>query len=683
MLAIACHELDETEEARRWLRKTEIWLQAFAKLSPTELADVMVPSHNYLIDWLLSCLFYREAKALIDGPEAAAEALAVVTRGTSAAPAVDVDRLRETFLTKAVESAAKDALPLIQRGRWYAERGEQDKADADFTQAAVLTPNELNRFLEAGWWVVGPYPASLDDFCPPELDPDPSQPVRVMDSQTGLSDQPVKWRSLPSGTLGAVDLANLPAGSAYALAYVYSPVERSVLLRVEGAKQLRLWCNGEPVFKKDAPFGRYLNGARVPINLRAGRNVILAKAPVATSFTVRVGDTPLDRALGFAERRLWQEASELYATDVRLPLQSNAAALCEFAKLALLMGDDELYRAQCVEAYQRFRNGDRWARFNVSHLASFAPNPVLEAHYDEVVELALSLLDPAASPPNVDSQGRALLSAAWAALQSDHLPEAEQYLSELPALGWIQDLALSTRAILAEKRGNHAEAVEWLQKALASTTPALSASEISYWPHTVTKLLQVRAAERIVTGGTTEMDALIDAAHEQARSLWESADPLTAAFDHHVLTASRGGGAALAQRSGGSSPRSTVGRIGSLCRGRGRFQQGRRTRTERCGRSRGARRILRLSGAGKECGGLPRGTEPRPGRRGRAIRGTTTPLQFTIVQRDDVFAHVAELRGQNHALWMNRMIHQLRLGNAPAALADAQRAGNSISVAIL
>ena len=31
-----------------------------------------------------------------------------------------------------------------------------EKADADFAKAASLTPNELNRFLEAGWWVVGP-----------------------------------------------------------------------------------------------------------------------------------------------------------------------------------------------------------------------------------------------------------------------------------------------------------------------------------------------------------------------------------------------------------------------------------------------------------------------------------------------------------------------------------------------
>ena len=76
-----------------------------------------------------------------------------------------------------MELATDDPLPWIHCGRWYAERGQHEKADADFVKAASLTPNELNKFLEAGWWVVGPYPAELKEFCPPELDPDPSRPV--------------------------------------------------------------------------------------------------------------------------------------------------------------------------------------------------------------------------------------------------------------------------------------------------------------------------------------------------------------------------------------------------------------------------------------------------------------------------------------------------------------------------
>jgi serine/threonine protein kinase/tetratricopeptide (TPR) repeat protein/Tfp pilus assembly protein PilF len=677
MLAIVCHELDETEEARRWLRKAETWLHGFARLSPTELADVKIPSAIYLNDWFLSCLFYREAKVLIDGPDAAEAELAVVARGAAAAPQVSAEQRRETFLTKTVEAAAGDPLPLIQRGRWYAERGKHEQADADYAKAAALTPHELNKFLEAGWWVVGPYPPNLDEFCPPELDPDPSQPMRVIFPQTGLSDQPVKWRPLPSDSLGAVDLAGMPAGSTYAMTYVYSPAERSVLLRIEQARQLRLWCNGEPVYNSNVALGRFLNGARVPLVLRAGRNVLLAKAPTGTTFNIRVGDTPLDRALGFAERRLWLEAAELSATtDVQQPLQSDVAAICEFAKLTLLNRNDQLYCGQCVEAFQQFRHGDRWDKFHVGHLVSFAPNPVLEAHYDEVVELALSFPDPAASPPNVGHQGRALLSAAWAALQTDHLPATERYLSELPALRWVQDLALPIRAILAKKTGNDGEALEWLQKSLANTTPALSATEIGYWPHTVTKLLQVRAAEQIVTGSTTQMDALIHAAHEQARALSDSADPLTAAFDHRVLTSKAVGGQLSPQG------------LAEVARGRRLAELGRFSEAEA-----DLNRAVELAPrdpdvlAARAVFLAQRGDTDRAATDILAAfdsfsaeatdKGERQRILLEVVRHDDVYARVRELRKDYPALQMIRMIHHVRQGDAQAALAEAERLGDS------
>src|SRR5262249_17493347 len=38
----------------------------------------------------------------------------------------------------------------IARGRAPAERGESEKADAEFAKAAALTANELDKFLEAG-----------------------------------------------------------------------------------------------------------------------------------------------------------------------------------------------------------------------------------------------------------------------------------------------------------------------------------------------------------------------------------------------------------------------------------------------------------------------------------------------------------------------------------------------------
>ena len=91
---------------------------------------------------------------------------------------------------KVVDLAADDPMAWIHRGRWYMQRGEKKQAEADFAKAASLTPDELNKFLEAGWWVAGPYPAELSDSYRPEIDPDPSKPVSPIDLATGVSRRP-------------------------------------------------------------------------------------------------------------------------------------------------------------------------------------------------------------------------------------------------------------------------------------------------------------------------------------------------------------------------------------------------------------------------------------------------------------------------------------------------------------
>src|SRR5262249_19205982 len=85
-------------------------------------------------------------------------------------------------LEKALQAKGDDPRLWIARGRYLAWRGEHKKADADFAKAASLTPHELNKFVEAGWWVAGPYPADMKAPCPPELEPEPSKPVAAVGS---------------------------------------------------------------------------------------------------------------------------------------------------------------------------------------------------------------------------------------------------------------------------------------------------------------------------------------------------------------------------------------------------------------------------------------------------------------------------------------------------------------------
>ena len=213
MLAIACHQLGEDEEASRWLHKSEIWLHALARLSPTEIPGAIEGRFYTLHDWLVACLLYREAKALIDGPEAAAAELAAVASPQHKdTPRLTPDQRVEQHLSRLVAAAASDPLPWIQRGRWHAERGEHERSDADFAQAAALTPHELNKFLTFGWWVVGPFGADLAQTCPPEENPDPSQPLPGSDPRSNSSGKP--WQTFPTDDRGRVDLTSMPPGSA-------------------------------------------------------------------------------------------------------------------------------------------------------------------------------------------------------------------------------------------------------------------------------------------------------------------------------------------------------------------------------------------------------------------------------------------------------------------------------------
>ena len=65
-----------------------------------------------------------------------------------------------------------------------------------------MTPDELNRFIKGGWFLVGPYPYDLAQACPPEHDPDPSRPVAAVGSDRKLS-----WQHTPTSDDGRVDLS--------------------------------------------------------------------------------------------------------------------------------------------------------------------------------------------------------------------------------------------------------------------------------------------------------------------------------------------------------------------------------------------------------------------------------------------------------------------------------------------
>jgi WD40 repeat protein/serine/threonine protein kinase len=177
----------------------------------------------------------------------------------------------------------------IERARTLTQQGRSEQADVTFTHAAQVAGGELQVFLDAGWWVVGPYPSDLVASYPPESSADVSQPVNGVPLRPGEGPSFLRWQHLRPG-LADMDYVLTPRTdaadiSAYALAYVYAPAERPATLAIGGVNPMRAWLNGRLIYEYDparpAPHARDL----VPVTLRAGRNTLLVK--------VATGDGPL------------------------------------------------------------------------------------------------------------------------------------------------------------------------------------------------------------------------------------------------------------------------------------------------------------------------------------------------------------------------------------------------------
>ena len=452
----------------------------------------------------------------------------------------DPKRPAEPDWRRAVELAGDDPLPWILRGRWYAERGQQEKADVDFAKAASLTPNELNKFLEVGWWVVGPYPPDLREFCPPELDPDPSRPVHIVDPKTGLSDQTVKWRSVPTGLGGRVELASSPVwrenASVYAMVHVYSPMEQTKLLMIPRTESLRVWVNGElienyapgeyPVQPHYEPFHR------APVVLRAGRNVILVKSQTA-DFTLRIGDTPRDRAHLLAEQERFTEAhAAMTAAESANP---RAANTLQSGELVALLGTDEEFAQACRSFLAQAQSGDISARFIAAYFCAHRPNPVFDEHAAALAGYADEYL----AQQQADW---ALIYAALVHYRAENIDRLLQLLSQRQ----LGVYTLPLQALLAHQAGDQPVAAKLLDESFAIAAEygeSLAAhnrdefhgkKHFVWWYDFAAYLTTLREAEQTIRGETTGADAIRVRCESAATQKWGDS-PETIAFDQAIL----------------------------------------------------------------------------------------------------------------------------------------------------
>jgi tetratricopeptide (TPR) repeat protein len=544
--AMAHHRLGQTARAREWLLKADQFSQG-ERQQALARTPFTFSGPGHWADWAYFEIIRREAKQLIEGkPQADDPALLAVLRARAWEELGEYAKARAGW-EQSVKLNPKDPRVWIARGRSFAALGERKKADADFAKAASRTPNELNKFLEAGWWIVGPYPGDLKAPCPPEKNPDPSKPVAVLapagqaaglPKPAGETLEKKAWRSVPtSPEIGLVHLAplfnNAPDVSAYALTYVYSPEERSVLLRVGGHGSVRLWVNGRLAYEAAPAPGWEWALDLVPVTLHRGRNTLLVKVAGGgwnLGFFARVADAPFDRAWAYADLGLLKEASDLFARQFKHTLSDNYHLWGFHARLLLVNGDTAGYRRVAADMLERWGNAsDHDTCLNVAVICCQGPAGTIQPA--RILDLARK------GQVEREHWRKVLLGIA-------HY-RAGQFEDVIRTLKELGDGDGRSRAVLAmahHQLKKNDEAQKWLKKAKESYDFCVRAAitGTTFKPvmtggmYFADFLIYYREAKTLIDDPGWK-DANLEAVQARGREVLKKRDPATAPYDHALM----------------------------------------------------------------------------------------------------------------------------------------------------
>ncbi|MCS7469981.1 protein kinase [Stieleria sp. ICT_E10.1] len=439
---------------------------------------------------------------------------------------------------KVVDLAADDPMAWIHRGRWNMQRGEKKKAEADFAKAASLTPDELNKFLEAGWWIAGPYPSKLSDFYRPEIETDPSKPVPLIDLTTGVSSSPSPWLDVQHEIDGFIHPKKLfggqTDGSVYALAYVYSPDERTEFIRIDRGSAPRVWWNGRMVMRYDSDaFHGDALALRIPVTMRPGLNELLLQTRTDYLFKVYLGDAPSARFYELAEQGLWRRLSKTMVEDRLISIDGIFELYPPLLNVLSLAGDQQLLHRLTDRLLEKATKSSNSSNQSIAaQILVLSDDPIVRQRADEVVtRLILTLPEARKTGALRDYRLRAL--TLYAALFGD-IDEAQRYLGELERTDTWRKMVSPLRAIVLQQAQQREQAVAALEIGLEFWE-----SFTFLWYQRVWYLAVLRKAELQITGETTRTDAIVENIEKQALATLQNRDPKTAAFDHLVETYGR------------------------------------------------------------------------------------------------------------------------------------------------
>lgn len=125
------------------------------------------------------------------------------------------------------------------------------------------------------WMFVGPFPREFNTDFGPEKNVDFSK------SFTDMMGTEKKWTAIAPNAEGLVNLADVVKPNtevvAYAATVVHSPRAQKAIFSVGTDDGGRGWLNGKEVYSDDGSHGATPGQSKIPVELQAGRNVVLLK----------------------------------------------------------------------------------------------------------------------------------------------------------------------------------------------------------------------------------------------------------------------------------------------------------------------------------------------------------------------------------------------------------------------
>jgi serine/threonine protein kinase/tetratricopeptide (TPR) repeat protein len=429
----------------------------------------------------------------------------------------------------------------LARARYHLQQGNHAAADADFTHAATLTPEGLNKFIEPGWWASA-HPPDASGWITPAV---AATTATVGSSPDAPASQPTAWHLVrPTMWEGEVKLRKAPglkaAQTVYGLAYVYSPETRAVTLLVGGYAPLDLRLNGRLVYRWKS-YSSHYNLDRVPILLQPGRNTLVVQltGPIEDkSIIFRIGDTPLDRGLELAYLGVWDQALPLlktaFAEDQQRVRGSNSWQF--YAKALFQRGDQAGYQALRVQALDWAPTRASADTFlQVSLLCSLAPLP------KEQAARAVQMVD----------DGLAKASSYKAAWMTDHQTvvyyRAGRFQEVLERVGTRGGSTWSAlRALCHHRLGNVERAKTELNQAVSQRRSfftmgpdGAASARVSAYRHgildTTTDYALISEARALIAPDGQPDDAEIEAWRADVRKRLDAADQRLLPFEMSLI----------------------------------------------------------------------------------------------------------------------------------------------------